>query len=441
MKFFLSLLLILSFSTAIAANKFIKGRGQFVSTEDDSHGFVTKQLTHEAFRDIISKELKNVGLNPELFWQKVDEELEQRYAEIDKSLRTKYKMDDNPSSAQVRAYRRVLRYRKLKLRRTYGKISNVVTRYVVNKVSRSQKDPNYRYIKMEGEVNRVALNKLYYKFVRGKKSSEYGSIFLDVDFVLDNVSYSELNIENENDFEDVVIKSWLDWFSKNKPANIANIEVLTEDNEAKLVEYMKLPSETMLMNIPENFVNSLLLKVEVQISKVKFDKELNRYDFKYEGSAFLKDLQTNLNITTYSLASENKSYLVTENINLANILANHVYKLALGSFPEMVSSIKSLTPITSIQRVSVENYSNMGTLQRLLKQLKEKGIKYSLQTEIDNISRNRAEFVLYFDGETQELKGLFSDLNAAKNDLSFELIDRENVLGIKFNQAQVIENL
>jgi hypothetical protein len=441
MKLFLLGILLLNVSGSFAANKFLKGDGKFIATDDDSHQFITKQLTHEAFRSIITKKLKTLGLSSDLFWQKISDGLELRYAEIDTQLRLKYKMDETPSKSQKTTYKRIFRAKKLKLRRTYGKISNVISRYAVNKISRSQKNKHYRYIKLEGEVNTASLNRLYYKFVRGSKSSDYGSIFLDVDFVLDGVSYSELNIENENDFEDVVIKSWLDWFSKNKPGNIANIEILGEDKKSKLVEYMKLPSEAMLTNIPEFCVNSLLLKVEVKITKTMFDKTLNRFDFKYEGSAFLKDLQTNLNINTFNLSPEMKSYLVTQEVNLANVLANHVYKLALGSFPKMISSIKNLAPISSIQRVSVLNYSNMENLNYLLDQIRSKGIKYSIKAEIENISNERAEFVLYFDGEIAEVKTMLSGLNAAKNDLSFELIDTPNTLGIKFNKAQVIENL
>jgi hypothetical protein len=441
MKLFLTSILLLNISFSYSANKFIKGNGKFIATDDDSHEFITKQLTHEAFRSIISKELKALGLNSDLFWQKISDDLEPKYTQIDTQLRLKFKMDEKPTKSQQTTYKRILRAKKLKLRRKFGKIANVVSRYAVNKISRSQKNKHYRYIKLEGEVNTASLNRLYYKYVRGAKSSDYGSIFLDVDFVLDGVSYSELNIENENDFEDVVIKSWLDWFSKNKPGNIANIEVLGEDKKAKLIEYMKLPTEAMLTNIPEFCVNSLLLKFEVNITKTMFDRTLNRFDFKYEGAAFLKDLQTNLNISTFNLSPEKKSYLVTENVNLANILANHVYKLALGSFPRVISSIKNLTPISSIQRVSVINYSNMENLNNLLDQIRSKGIKYSIKAEIENISDQRAEFVMYFDGEIAEVKALLSSLNAAKNDLSFELIDTPNTLGIKFNKTQVIENL
>lgn len=441
MKLLLSVFLTLALGSVFAANKFIKGEGKFVATDDDSHEFITKQLTHEGFRNIITKELKNLGLNSEVFWQKVDETITPRVEAIDKELRLKYKIDDNPTSNQTRVYKQVLRRKKLTLRRNIGRISNVISRYAVNRITRSKNNGNYRYIRLEGEVDSVALNKLYYRFVRGKKSSEYGSIFLDVNFVLDGVTYSELNIENENEFEDVVLKSWLDWFSKNKPGNIANIDVLEDSQRSKLAEYMKLPSEAMLTNIPEFCVNSLLLKVEVKISKTKFDSTVNRYDFEYAGSAFLKDLQTNLNINTYNLNPEEKSYLITEDVNLANILANHVYKMALSSFPRMVSSIKNLTPISSIQRVSVFNYSNMEKLNTLINKVKESGIKYSLKAEIENISKQQADFVLYFDGDISEVKSLLLSINSAKNDLTFELIDTNNTLSIKFNKPQVTENL
>lgn len=433
--------LLMLFTNVMAADNFIAGKGRFIADPDDSYEFVTKQLTYEGFKDIISKKLNKLGLNEGLFWQKIEADLTEKYKLIDEKLRLKYKMDESPSSYQKRNYKKYLRLKKLTLRKNYANINRVITRYAVNKIYRSQKNPNYRYIRLEGEVNPLLLNKLYYKFIKGKNRSEYGSIFLDVDFVLDGVTYSELNIENEKDFEGVVTKSWLEWFVTNKPANISTIEILDDDKRSRLMEYLKIPSENMMDNVPEFGVNSLLLKIQVKITKTKYDESLNRYDFKYDGSAFLKDLQTNLNINTYELSVENKSYMVTEGINLANILANHVYKVALGSFPKMISSIKSLAPISNIQRLSVYNYKNMDNVDYLIKQIKQSGIKYALKADLENVSTNKADLVLYFDGNLTDIKGMLFDINSAKNDLSFEVIDTTSTLGIKFKKELPAEKI
>ncbi len=155
------------------------------------------------------------------------------------------------------------------------------------------------------------------------------------------VTFSELGVENENDFSSVITNKWIDWFSSNKPVNIANIEVLSPEKQQKLLDFNKVSPDLMLANTPEVFVNSLLLDIQIKIVREKFDPRKNEYVFSYIGAGYLKDLQSNLVIETYNFDIQHKKYKITEEINLANILANHVYKMAIGSFPQIISSVKN----------------------------------------------------------------------------------------------------
>ena len=65
MKWILPLLLMMSFANAA---DFIRGEGRFVSEPSDGHEFVKSQLLYEGFSDILSKEMRNLGLNKDLFW-------------------------------------------------------------------------------------------------------------------------------------------------------------------------------------------------------------------------------------------------------------------------------------------------------------------------------------------------------------------------------------
>jgi hypothetical protein len=295
------------------------------------------------------------------------------------------------------------------------------------------------YFKLECQINSNLLTSTYYNLVRGKKTSDYGSLFLNTTFNLNGISYSEIGIDNENDFEGEVSKNWLDWFSKNKPGNIANTEILDPEKLEKLESYLKLPTESMLLNIPDIFVNSLLLDVEIVITKKKFNKKLKEYFFEYEGHAYLKDLQTNLVIGSYKFSKTEKSYRVSNKISIANIIANHVYHMAKGSFPQIERNIKDITPISSIKKLTLTNFENVKQINTFLNLLQSRGVKFSLKAKLDSISRTKASVIMYFDGEYNEVKSLFSTLQSAKKDLSFELIDTDNTLGIKFNR--VIEKL
>lgn len=433
------LLLTLIVSSQIQAANFIKGDGSFIAKDGDNHEFIKGQLIHEGIKSILSKQMVTLGLNKDLFWQKYDEKLNGRYSELETQLQAYYKITDESDRKTRSTYEVRFRKKKLILRKKFLNMDGMLPKFAIKKISRSQKNSHYRYIKLEGEVNKNLLTKTYYNLVRGKKTSDYGSLFLRANYSLKAVSYSEMGIDNENDFEGEVTKNWLEWFNKNKPINIANTEVLDQDKIEKLNSYLKLPSEVMMNNIPDVFVNSLLLDIEVNITKKKFNEKLREYTFQYEGFAYLKDLQTNLVVGAYKFDQTYKTYKITPGISIANLVANHVYHMAKGSFPEINTNIKDISPISTIKRISLTEFKNIRQVDSLLKLFRSRGIKYSLKTKLESISLGRADVIVYFDGDYDEVKSLFLSLQSAKKDLSFELIDTDNVLGIKF--ISVVENI
>jgi hypothetical protein len=438
MRRILFVLIIANASVAMAAS-FTKGEGHFLTKDGDSHQFIKDQLIHEGIKSIVSKELDTLQLNKELFWNKYNEKLNERYIQIEEDYKVTTNITESTDKKKMERFKDQLRIKQLKYRRNFASMNSVLRKFSVKKISRSPRNPKYRIIRLEGQIDTNLLTKTYYNFVRGKRTSDYGSLFLNTKYTLNGITYSELGIDNENDFEGEVTKNWLDWFSKNKPMNIANTELLDEDKENKLTEYFKLPTEIMLTNIPEVFVNSLLLDIEIIIKKKSFDKTLNTYTFEYEGHAFLKDLQTNLVLSTYKFEKTEKSYRLTPELSIANIVANHVYHMAKGSFPRIEKKIKEITPVSTIQRVRLSEFKNIKQLNSFINLIEERGVKYSLKVKLESINRTNADLILFYDGETEEVKTLFSALRSAKKDLSFDLIDTDNVLGIKFNS--VIEKI
>ncbi|MBT4793312.1 MAG: hypothetical protein HON90_17205 [Halobacteriovoraceae bacterium] len=426
-------LLSLVCTSAIAAN-FLNGKGTFIAIDGDSYDFIKKQLIHEGTKSIVSGKLDELGLNKDVFWQKYENKLNEKFVQIEDSLRSSYAEGELDNPKKYNRFKERLRRKKLKAQLSFIKMNDMLTKFSIKKISRSQRNANYRYIKLEGDVDTKLVTKIYYNLVRGKKSSDYGSLFINVNYQLNGISYSELGIENENDFEGEVTKSWIEWFSKNKPINIANVLRLEGDKKEMLASYLKRPSELMLSNIPEVFVNSLLLEIEVKVIKKKFDKTINLYSFEYEGNAYLKDLQTNLVMGTYKFSRTQKSYRLATNSGLANLVANHVYQLAIGDFPTIQKNIKEITPITSIEKISVTEFKNLQQVNSFINLIEDKGVKYSLKVEFESIGRQRADLILYFDGNVTEVKEFISTMQSAKKGLSYQVIDVDTKFGIKFNK-------
>lgn len=430
----ITLLCCLILTATCFSKDFTKGRGKFKASDDDSYEFIKKQLVHEGFKDIISKELSSIGLNKDLFWQKYNSALQSSFDQLETELRAKYKLDEKPSRQQVQAYTKELRRKKLIRERSFGGINNIIPRWVVKKISRSQKWPRNRYISLEGDVDRGKLNQFYYSFVKGKQSISDGTLYLKVNFDLRGFSYSDIEIENEKEFDGVIAKKWVDWFLINKPLNISNIVLVQGEIAQKLKTYQNLPPTEMLSNVPPEFVNSLLLDLNLQLELEDSNPEFSTYKYQYRGEGFLKNLQTDLVIETYSMRPETKEYRLAKTSSLANILANHLYQLGRDNFPKVAKGIKNITPIKSIQRISLRDFRSVNHIQEVLDLVSDEGVKYSLKTEIESISQGKAEVILFYDGKLEQIKQLLTQvkIQAAKKGLGFEVVDTVDELGIKF---------
>ncbi len=432
MKWILFFVLSCMFISAHA--EFTRGEGKFRAEDYDNYEFIKSQLIYEGFLDIISKEIEKMGLSKEIFWAKFNERLNEKLVSIESSLKTQMNITPESSSKDIEEFNKKMRLKRLKLRERFGGLYSVVPKWVVKKISRSSANPDLRYISIEGKVNTTKLSKLYYEFVKGRQQSEYGTLYLNVEYKLNGFSYSDLEIKNENDFSGVVNRNWVEWFEKNKPQNIANIELLSESNKESLESYLKLPQKRMLVEIPEVFINSLLLDIKVELTRVYYNKETEEYRFSYKGAAYLRDLQSNLIVDTYEFSEKTKSYQVREGINLANVVANQTYQLVKDQFRKVQKDIKELTESTQLKSIYLIKYANIDEVKAFIELIENRGIKYSIKARLDSINQSRSNISVYFDGELSELKALLISLQSAKKDLLFELVDTNNDLGIKFNQ-------
>ena len=422
----------------------IKGEGKFTSVAGDTHEFIKRQLIFEGIKDIISTELENLKLNKEAFWKKYDESLAEKLSEIEVNYKELKKYDVEANLNRKKLIEENIRKKQLRYRRKFLGLNKLLSKFSIRKISRSQKNPRYRYIKLEGAINSKRLTKTYYNLVRGKQTSAYGSLYLRPKFNFKGVSYVDLGVENEKDFETEVTKNWMEWFIENKPVNIANIELLEGSKEEKFNQLMKLPITDFKANMPESFVNSLILEIEVNLKKEKYDDKLKEFTFEYSGYAFLKDIQTNLTIGTYQFGVKkygniSKIYRKSNKVSLVNLMARDVFQLAKGSFPRINKGIKNMPPISDVKHVSLLDFENINQVHSFLNLAQTRGVKFSLKTKLDSFSSNNASAVFFYDGEFSEVKTFLQQLQSAKKDLSFEVIDEGDQFGIKFNK--VIENI
>src|SRR5690606_31097163 len=129
--------------------------------------FIRSQLLFAATKDAINKELQNMGLNAQGFWQQLDQQFENSFSAVAEELRAKHGLDQENVSARSRKnYEQELRARKLTAKSHFGSLARAVSSYSIKNQSRSTQGNSTRYMTIQARIDRRALNSIYSDFMR-----------------------------------------------------------------------------------------------------------------------------------------------------------------------------------------------------------------------------------------------------------------------------------
>ena len=114
------LLGLLFLAQALWAGSYVAGEGHFSSKEGDSLSFIKSQLLYNAFRDVISKELKSMKLDDRKFWRNYEEKFSQQFEPTAKALKKSFSNKKNRKSKKT-TYKSSLRVKRLTAQRCLWK--------------------------------------------------------------------------------------------------------------------------------------------------------------------------------------------------------------------------------------------------------------------------------------------------------------------------------
>jgi hypothetical protein len=418
--FIISLCLFISFSSLAAS--FIDGRGHFFAESNDSLKFVKDQLLSSAFRDILTKELKNMGLDANHFWQQYDVKFEQHFTPVKESLVTKYRMEDgNVSIKNKERYRNSIRARRLRAKSKFGKLSRVIQSYSIKKFSRSTKTSNSRYVSLSAKVNRKILRNIFFKFTQEGKARHFKTLYITADFYLNAMTWLDAGVSVESDFTNVINAHWKKWFLENLNSYVDDIVIADVVVKEKIKAFARLADKRSNYNseggdfseisAADEFNNSLWLKVKTKITKLDDDLVMKTREFSVNGDFILIDLKTNKLIKYFDFISENKKINIENSHALSSNLASMVYRIPISEYQEIAKSISALPATLSRVSLEVSNVQNMLELVKINELLASKGIAFRFESQINSYSGQAASLLLSFQGSNENIIDTLNTLN------------------------------
>lgn len=410
------------------AKNSIDGEGRFYAKDEDSLSFIKSQLLHSAFSDVISKELKYLGLDSSQFWKSYDEKFEGYFEPIKEQLQKKYGMNEKPTVEKRKKFNKSHRLKRLSLKSKYGRLDRAVTSYSIKKMTRSAQIPNSRYINVNAKVDRKLLKKIYFQMISDSVDREIKTVYVSASFDLNDLSWSDVGVELESDFTNVIKNHWKKWLSENLKTRFGEVSLTEPSEEKELGEFLKAPKEAtadLLTEVPlgdaepqpiNEYKDGLWLKMNVELSKVKEDFLMKERAYRLTGDFILVDLNTGEIVHSFDLPISENKYSFEVGSPLSTNVATWVYRTVssdFGSFDAKIAAIPSQTKSVELTVLGAKTYLDF---EKVGEALAIKGASQRFSTRILSFEGDKGKIKLNYSGDKENLLKTLSSLGDIKID-------------------------
>ncbi|GEM_PF-1193701 len=431
---FLSILLFFPTLTMGQLNP-VEGDGRFYSRDDDTLSFIKKQLLSSAFRDVFTKELKEMGLDSDKFWRRYEEKFQEYFTPIKESLEKKYEIGVEGGKPDKVKYQKSLRQKRLVLKGRYGRLSRAIPQYSIKKMSRSPQVPNSRYLRLRAKVNRKELHRIYLQFTSDNPERHFSTLYLSTKFQLVNTSWVETGVEVESDFTQVLSNHWREKLEAELSGKVDRIifadagttsqietftRMNTEAREAMIgdaknqADLEKSAQSGEKVEVPEilgnDFGSSLWMTLNFKIKKVKENTEAQKREFELMGDLLLLDLATQGILVHEDFSERMGNYSFSNAKEINSGLANAIFQMPLSRFQKLSEAVLQAKGNMKRVVIDVVEYGNLGELMSLMKLLGNKGITKQFSPVIKSFTPSNAKILLEYAGDDVDMTAIIRGL-------------------------------
>ena len=410
----INVILLLSFFISTHAQAMIRGEGRFRSQEGDSTAFIKKQLKYNAFKDIITKELYSMNLEPQAFWQNHYNQFEQSFLTVRKKLTENFEQ----KKLSAKEYQEQLRTQKLAGIARFGNLGRLIKSYSEKSYTRAPNAPHIRYLEIDATIDRRALARLYFKITRNKqKSQPYQRVYLSTDFRLQGNNWAQVGVRKKTDFTDTLNFHWKKWFTKNYQ-NIQEVILVDAAGWEYLKNHLRSPYleaqaghyESSNSPPPRQFQNGLWILVKIYLKKIEGTALSKKQTFHIAGNLTMVDLNTRKIVRHSDFKPIKQEYIFSSPRKLSSNLATLIWKLPLEAFQS-----KPAQTNPNVKRIGLV-IREIGSIRELL-QIKEllinRGLGVGFNPLIATYSGRYGVIELSYQGATQKALKIIKSINGA----------------------------
>ncbi|RLA64766.1 MAG: hypothetical protein DRQ88_06700 [Epsilonproteobacteria bacterium] len=409
------LIFCLILTTSAFASDFITGEGRFYAQDEDSIQFIKGQLLHNAFRDVLNKDLKAQGLNGKSFWEIFDQKFEEHFDETKEQLKTKYKIVEGEEvDSKVKAkYTKELRAKRAAIKIKYPSIGRAIRSYAIKTITRSPKYPKSRYLSLQAKVDRKFLNKIYFRFIKSNEGRKYSSLIISPKLTLTNLTWNELGVEVQNDLTEVIYGHWTKWYKANLGEFFGEVKVIEGDFLVEITpptpkEEEKNTDEELEVELTEKknvpLGSALVLNINIKLTKDEERVLLKKRKISVVGDGILINQATQQVLGHFDLPKQSHIFSTDKVDELGSNMASWIYRMPLMEFGKLKKSLSNNITSSKMAYLKVEGIATVQDLFTLNKILEEKGVASQVVAKTKVYNGSEALIVIYFQGSYDQLE-------------------------------------
>ncbi len=415
----------MKFSLANSVGTTVLGDGQFYAQSDDSLSFVKKQLIYSAFKDVITKELKNLGLDPEPFWQSYDARFEEYFKKPWEDLKQKYTDKTTGEINDTDKYHKELREKKFTLQSRFGRLDRALISYSEQQMSRSVENASSRYLKISAHVDRKILSEMYRRFLVSGSVRSFSTIYISSSFDLVSTSWQELGVANASDLTDTVNNHWKKWVSENYSGVVAQVFVANDDKINELDKLYRTPRaanivineslSTFKSEGDESFTaetsgGTLWVKINIRVSKLSENVATKRREFEIGGDAIVLDIQERNSVSSVDFNKEILSYSTANDHQLSSNIASFIYQRPLEMLTQFKEKVVSMEADSGVVVIDILNIDSIVDLMSFNEYVATKGVVLQLKLSIASYDGKQGKVEVRYSGDREKLISFFKAL-------------------------------
>ncbi len=434
----LILLLLLATNTLAAS---VNARGQFTSKPGDTLSFIKKQLYANAVSNVLDSELKKLGLDTKTFWQNYQTQFDEHFAAIKENYDREFGAVDeegNPvtlSGSTLDRYQRGLRFKKLNAQSNFGQFNSIILSYAVKKMSKSLSRADTHYINIDAKVNRKVVSEIYYRYIGTGKSRSYTKLFLNIDYKLKGLTWEEVGVTSQSKFTDVVEEHWLKELTESVGSVFLDgIEIVNPATKNEIYEYLKKPlgvlrsSDVSIFDSRQEMLrNSLLLNLEIVLSKEFKDDKQKVINIKTQGGLVLTDLRDGTIVSFTDFEAKAQEYSTVDPHKQSSDIASYVYQLPINEMKNLKRTVKEKVSVKNSFEIVLKNTSSINDAFDFANMLKEEGVVYFFDPQITSTLQNVVNISVTFSGDKDKAMEVLKKFNNVKLSETASVVRDENL--------------